>query len=135
MPARPGSGVGSGATVDPEQASALHELALAAELSYVWSSQLTRALDAYAQAARTFLQEYQAGKNPDPVPLLVRFGAASELLDQIEDRFEIGAESLAALDFTLNRPTPPREVVKEAKENLILLHPEQRRSKRATSKS
>lgn len=124
----------TGPTLDPEKASALHELALAAELSYIWSTQLTRALDAYAQAARNFLADYQAGNNPDPVPLLVRFGAANELLDQIGDRFEIGAEALAGLDFALANLEAPKVVPAEGSENLILLRPEQKKPKRTRSK-
>lgn len=134
MRARPG------ASIDPEQTLALHDLALAAELSYVWSTQLTRALDAYAQAARSFLQDYQAGKSPDPVPLLVRFGAANELLDQIEDRFEIGAEALAGLHFALANPSqavnpsPARVRPEQGPENLVLLRPEVKRPSRSRSK-
>lgn len=118
-----------GASVDQEQVSAIQELALAAELSYLWSSQLSRSLDAFAQAARAFLQDVQAGRDPDPVPLLVRFGAANELLDQISDRFEIGAEALSGLRFSLERS--PVRVVQEAGEvssNVILLRPEEMRS-------
>lgn len=113
-------------SIDKEQVNALHDLALAAELSYLWSSQLSRTLDGFAQAARDFLRDYQAGLKPDPVPLLVRFGAANELLDQIGERFEIGAEALSALHFTLaNPPVAPGQP--EAAPNLILLRPEERR--------
>ena len=114
------------ASIDKEQVTALHELAVAAELSYLWSSQLSRALDGFAEAARDFLRDYQAGLRPDPVPLLVRFGAANELLDQIGERFEIGAEALSALHFALSNPSAP-PASPEAAPNLILLRPEERR--------
>lgn len=114
------------APVDREQVTALHEVALSAELSCVWAGQLSQALDAYAQAAREFFQAYAAGRDPDPVPLLVRFGAAHELLDQISDRFEVGADALTALRFSLAPSAPklkPTELADELS-NVVLLHPE-----------
>ena len=90
--------------VDEEHLSTLHEIALSAELSCVWAVQLSEALDAYAGAARQFFQDYAAGRDPDPVELLVRFGAAHELLGQISDRFEVGADALTGLRFNLAPP-------------------------------
>ena len=114
------------APVDREQVTALHEVALSAELSCVWASQLSVALDAYAQEARAFFQAYAAGRDPDPVPMLVRFGAANELLDQVTDRFEVGAEAITALRFSLAASAPKLRPVQEDPEmsNLILLRPD-----------
>lgn len=88
-------------SVDPAQASLVHEVAMAAELSYLWGSQLHEALDGFAQAARTFFQDMAAGKNPDPMQLLVKYGAANELLNQLNQRFDIGGEALSELRFGL----------------------------------
>lgn len=95
------------APVDAEQLATLHEIALSAELCCAGAEQLSQALDAYAGAARKFFQDYAAGREPDPVPLLVRFGAAHELLDQITNRFEVGADALTGLRFNL-APSAPK---------------------------
>lgn len=118
------------APVDREQVTALHEVALSAELSCVWASQLSVALDAYAQEARAFFQAYAAGRDPDPLPMLVKFGAANELLDQVTDRFEVGAEAITALRFSLAAVAPKLRPVDEAAEvsNLILLCPDAART-------
>lgn len=116
---------------------------MAAELSYLWSSQLSEALDSFAQAARAFLVDYSAGKDPDPVPMLMRFGAANELLSQISERFEIGAEALGELRFSLARAagaalsaggehdplaSSSNPTANPANPKVILLRPEEKRA-------